>query len=277
VKNRSGIFFYITTWFVLLFFAFVLGYPILWMVFNSLKTPNEIYTKIWGPPSSPQWGNYVKAWVEADVGTLLRNSLIVAGSTVSLIIVLAALTAFSIAKIKFIGSRLLFGLFIVTMIVPQQILVVPLFGLMKSIGIINTYLSLILPYVAGGLPLAIFILTTYFHSIPDELIDASRIDGCSSMRILRIIVIPVSGPAISAVVIFQFLKSWNEFFLALIFIQKSNLRTLPLGIFSFTSRFITDYSLFFSVLSVSMLPVVVVFLIFQRRFISGLTAGALVG
>ena len=276
MKNESSLFSRIISPIALLFFAFVMGYPVLWMIFNSLKTRNEIYTNIWGPPHIPQWINYLKAWQEADFGILFRNSLIVAGSSVILITILAALTSFAIAKIRFTGSQVIFLLFIITMLVPQQILVIPLFRLINSLGLVNTYFSLIFPYVAGGLPLAIFIITTYFRGLPDELIEAARIDGCGDMRILLKIVMPLSWPAISAVVIFEFLESWNEFFLALVFIQKSELRTLPLGVFSFAGRYIIDYSLFFSVLSVSMIPMIFIFLIFQRRFISGLTAGALV-
>ena len=277
VKRESGAFPIAGSYFVLLLFAFFMGFPIVWMVFNSLKTHDEVFTNIWGPPDVPQWINYPRAWEQANVGILFRNSLIVAGSSVVLITLLAALAAYGISKIRFRGNGVLFILFIIAMLVPQQILIVPLYRLMKSLGIINTHLSLIFPYVAGGLPLAIFILTTYFRGIPDDIVEAARIDGCSNIRILWNIVLPVSWPAISAVIIFEFLETWNEFFLALVFIQKIDLRTLPLGIFSFMGRYMIDYSLFFSVLSLSMLPVIIIFLIFQRRFVSGLTAGALVG
>ena len=266
----------IITYFVLTFFAFLMGYPVLWMIFNSLKTQKEIYTNIWGVPNTPQWTNYVEAWVAADVGILFRNSLIVVIPSVILITVFAVLASFGISKIRFAGSKILFIFFIVTMLIPQQILVIPLFRIMKTLGIINTYFSLIFPYIAGGLPLAIFIFTTYFRGIQNELIEAARIDGCGNSRTLWNIVLPISWTAISAVIIFEFLECWNEFFLALVFIQKESLRTLPLGVYVFSSRFITDYSKLFSVLSVSMLPVIALFLIFQRRFISGLTAGALV-
>jgi ABC-type glycerol-3-phosphate transport system permease component len=255
----------------------MMGFPILWMIFNSLKTHGEVFINIWGPPATPQWSNYPRAWMAANVGNLFRNSLIVAGSSVILIAILAALASYSIAKIKFRGVRVLFILFIIAMLVPQQILIVPLYKLMKTLGIINTHLSLIFPYVAGGLPLAIFIFTTYFRGIPNDIIEAARIDGCRNTRILWNVMAPISWPAISAVVIFEFLETWNEFFLALVFIQKIELRTLPLGVFSFMGRYMIDYSLFFSVLSLSMLPVIIIFLVFQRRFISGLTAGALVG
>jgi len=261
---------------ILIIFVFIMGFPVIWMIFNSLKTQNEIYINIWGPPNVPQWSNYKKAWIAADVGTLFRNSSIVTVSSVIIITAFAALASFSIAKIKFRGSHILFPIFIMTMLVPQQVLVIPLFRLMKTLKIMDTYFSLIFPYTAGGLPLAIFIFTTYFRGIQDELIEAARIDGCGTLRILYKIILPISWPAISAVVIFEFLECWNEFFLALVFIQEESLRTLPLGVFNFSSRFITNYSLFFSVLCVSMLPVIILFLIFQRQFISGLTAGALV-
>lgn len=262
---------------ILVVFAIVMGFPILWMVFNSLKTHGEIFTNIWGPPTTPQWANYPRAWKTASVGILFRNSLIVTVCSVSFITILTAFASFGIAKIRFKGSRMLFTLFIVTMLVPQQILVIPLYRMVKMFGLINTLFSLILPYIAGGLPLAIFIFTTYLRGIPDELIEAARIDGCRDIRILWQIIAPISWPAISAVVIFEFLEAWNEFFLALVFLNRAEIRTLPLGVFAFMGRFMIDYSLFFSVLSISIMPVVVVFLIFQRQFVRGLTAGALVG
>ncbi len=230
------------SYFVLFFFAFIMGFPILWMIFNSLKTHAEVFTNIWGPPAIPQWSNYPRAWEQANVGNLFRNSLIVAGSSVILITVLAALASFSVAKIRFRGGQILFTFFIIAMLVPQQILIVPLYKLVKTLGFINTHLSLIFPYVAGGLPLAIFIFTTYFRGIPDDIVEAATIDGCSNLRILWNIIVPVSWPAISAVVIFEFLETWNEFFLALVFIQKIELRTLPLGVFSFMGRYMIDYS-----------------------------------
>jgi len=276
MKYKTGIYSRLGGYFLLLVFAFVMGVPVIWMIFNSLKTQNELYINIWGPPQIPQWANYPIAWSLADVGTLFRNSLVVSLTSVFFITVLAAIASYSIAKIKFKGSQILFALFIITLLVPQQILVIPLFKIMVTLGIMDTYFSLIFPYIAGGLPLAIFIFTTYFRGIQDELIEAARLDGCGDLRILTRIVLPISWPAISAVVIFEFLECWNEFFLALTFIQKSNLRTLPLGVFAFSSRFITNYSQLFSVLSLSMLPIIIIFLIFQRQFISGLTAGALI-
>ncbi len=274
--NKERLPFHLVCYFLLILFAFVMGFPVIWMVFSSLKTQREIYTNIWGPPAKPQWTNYLKAWKAANVGTLFRNSLVVTMSSVLLITIFAALASFGIAKIRFKGSNVMFLMFIITMLVPQQILVIPLFRLVKSFGIVNTHFSLVLPYIAGGLPLSIFILTTYFRGIQDEIIDAARIDGCGNIRILLRIILPTSLPALSAVVIFEFLECWNEFFLALVFIQKSNLRTLPLGLFTFSTRFITNYSHLFSVLSLSMMPVIIIFLIFQRYFISGLTRGALV-
>jgi raffinose/stachyose/melibiose transport system permease protein len=147
----------------------------------------------------------------------------------------------------------------------------------SRLHLVDTYWALILPYTAGGLPLSIFLLRAYFESIPQELSDAARIDGCSHTHAFVRVILPVATPALATVTILQFIGSWNEFFLALIFIHKTSMMTLPLGLQSFFYLYRVQWSYLFAALSMALVPIIVVYLLMQRHFINGLTAGALKG
>jgi ABC-type glycerol-3-phosphate transport system permease component len=160
---------------------------------------------------------------------------------------------------------------------PLIALMVPLFQTMRALGLLNTYLALILPYAAGGLPLSIFLLRAFFESVPREIEEAARIDGCSELAAFWRVVLPISGPGLATVTILQFLGAWNEFILALIFIRNQSLRTIPLGLQAFFFEYSVEWGYLFAALSMATVPVIVVYVLMQRQFIRGLTAGAVKG
>lgn len=258
-------------------FTVVVGYPVLWMILASFKTKTELYINIWGLPQSLYLANYEYAWRVSKMGNYILNSVIVSLATVAIILAVASIAAYAFAKFRFRGKNVLLYLFIFSMLVPSQVTIIPLYAVITQLKLTNTYFALILPYSAGGLPLSIFLLRAFFQSMPGEVEDAARIDGCSNFQTFLRVVLPVSTPGLATVTILQFMNAWNEFFLALIFIRRPELRTIPLGLQAFFFEFQVEWQYLFAALSMATVPVIVVYVLMQRQFIAGLTSGAVKG
>lgn len=255
----------------------VVGYPVLWMLLQSFKSKFELYSNVWGLPQQLFLDNYVQAWRIARMGTYIFNSLIVSISTVALVLVVASLAGYAFARFRFRGRGVLFYMFVFTLIVPVQVTIIPLYAVVSGLGLSNTYLALILPYAAAGLPLSIFLLRAFFQSVPREIEEAARIDGCTEFAAFTRVVLPISGAGLATVTILQFLGAWNEFLLALIFIRNPALRTIPLGLQAFFFEYSVEWGYLFAALAMATVPVIVVYVVMQRQFIKGLTAGAVTG
>jgi len=255
----------------------VVGYPVLWMLLQSFKTKFEMYDNVWGLPHQLFLDNYVQAWRIARMGTYIFNSVIVSVATVAVVLVLASLAGYAFAKLRFAGQQVLFYIFVFSLIVPVQVTIIPLYAVVSGLGLSNTYFALILPYAAAGLPLSIFLLRAFFQSVPREIEEAARIDGCSELAAFTRVVLPISGPGLATVTILQFLGAWNEFLLALIFIRNPALRTIPLGLQAFFFEYSVEWGYLFAALSMATIPVIIVYVLMQRQFIKGLTAGAVTG
>lgn len=265
-------------WLVLALGALAVIYPIGLFLINSVKTNAEF---VLTPLSMPQhWAfeNYVTAWNKANMSKLIGNSVLVSVSTTVLTILLSSMLAFGLHAFRFRGQGTIMAMVVMTLTIPAQVYIIPLYIVVISLKLTNNHLALILPYTAGSLPLAVVLFRNYFAGLPYELIDAARMDGSSSFDIYRRILMPLARPVIGAVGIFTFVGAWNEFFLALVFIQRKELYTLPLGTQVFaTSEYSTDFTLLFAAFSISMLPMVIVYLLMQRQFIAGMAGGALKG
>jgi ABC-type glycerol-3-phosphate transport system permease component len=196
---------------------------------------------------------------------------------VLLVLIIGILAAYAFAKIRFPGSNFILAGLVLTMMIRPVYTMVELFRLLRTLHLIDTYWALIIVYTATSLPLALALLTAYFRSIPQDLEDAARIDGASWLTVLVRIVLPLSGPVISAVVIFTFLDAYNELLMALILLKGEHNRTLSVGLANLLGKFYKDFPELFAATAASLIPVVVVYLIFQRRFISGLMSGAIRG
>jgi raffinose/stachyose/melibiose transport system permease protein len=262
---------------VLTAFTLVIAYPVIWVVVGSFKIGAEIYQNVWGLPATITWVNYVYAWTRAYIPDYILNSVIVSVSTVALVLALASAAAYSFSTFRFRGGYALYLLFVLLLIVPAPVSIIPLYVIESRLGLMDTYLALILPYTAGGLPLSIFIFKAFFDSIPTELRDAARIDGCTNLGAFLRVVLPVSTPALATVTILVFLGAWNEFFLALLFIRKPQLMTIPLGLQTFFYQYRVEWGYLFAALTMTVAPIIIVYLLMQRQFISGLTAGAVRG
>ena len=256
-------------------FAIVILYPFALMIFGSLKTETAFLANPVSPPATMDLGNYQFAWNEAHIPKFALNSLIVAAGTVLLTLVSGSLAAFALSLMRFHGRSWLYLAFVLLLTIPVQIYIIPLYVIIVRVHLSDSLAGLILPYTAGSLPLAIFLLKTYFDQLPSELVDAARLDGCSNRMILLKVVLPLSRPVLSTVTIFTFVQSWNEFFLALVFIHNPDLQTLPLGLQAFfVNQYETQFPQLFATLALSIAPVVLVYLFLQKQFIAGLTAGA---
>ena len=257
---------------------FVVAYPFLVLLYGSLKSEGDFLANPLSFPVAPRFDNYLYAWNAAHIPTYTINSAIVAFATVVLTLVLAATASYGLSQFRFKGSRFIYLSFILLLTIPVQIYIIPLYIIVVRLKLANNLLGLILPYTAGSLPLAVFLCRTYFDALPADLVDAARIDGCSHVRAFLYVVLPLAKPIVATIAIFTFVGAWNEFFLALVFIHDPNLATLPLGLQAFfINQYQTQFPQLFATLIVSIAPIVVVYLMLQRQFMAGLTAGAVRG
>jgi raffinose/stachyose/melibiose transport system permease protein len=256
----------------------VIVYPFFLMTAGSLKTDSGFLADPvgWPHPAHPE--NYGFAWQEARIPRFTGNSLVVAASTVLLTLGTASAAAFALSRGRFLGRNAVYLGFILLLTIPVQIYIIPLYVIVVRAKLADNLMGLILPYTAGSLPLAVFLFKTYFDQLPSELFDAARMDGCGRLMTFWRVALPLSRPILARVTIFTFVQAWNEFFLALVFIHNPDLQTLPLGLQAFfVNQFQTQFPQLFATLVLSMAPVLAVYLVLQRQFIAGLTAGAVKG
>jgi ABC-type glycerol-3-phosphate transport system permease component len=253
-------------------------FPFAWMIVSSFKTPQELYAipPTW-LPERLTLDHYRHVLGASNVPRYFLNSVIISVGSTLLALSLAIFAAYGFARFRFRGRRAGLMLILVGQLLPTAAIIVPLFVTLRYLGLVNTYLGLILVYLILTLPLSVWMLTSYFRAIPAELEEAAIIDGASRLAILFRITLPLSLPGFVSVVVYAFVTTWNEFILALVFAQDSRVKTLPIGIAEFTSEFNTDWGAVMAASMVMTLPVAVAFLVLQRLFVAGLTAGAIKG
>lgn len=265
----------VALWIALVAIAFVWVAPFVFIVFSSIKSKADIMKlSAFVPPSKVEWSNYVKAWNRGAFGTTFFNSIVITFLKVPIGITLSAMAAYVLSRTRFFAGRAMLLLVVFGTMIPFQVMLAPLFGLVNRLGLLNTYLGILLPYVAFGVPYQVFILYGFFKEIPRELSEAALIDGASHFTIFRRIILPVSLPVLSALVILDFVSTWNEFAMALVILQHKDMWTLPLGLMAFQGQHASDYGQLNAAITMTMLPAAIVYLIFQRYFVSGLTMGA---
>lgn len=253
-------------------------FPFAWMIVSSFKTPQELYAipPTW-LPARPTLDHYRHVLGASNVPRYFLNSLIISVGSTVIALPLAIFAAYGFARFRFRGRRAGLAFILVGQLLPTAAIIVPLFVTLRYLGLVNTYLGLILVYLILTLPLSVWMLTSYFRAIPAELEEAAIIDGASRLAILFRITLPLSLPGLVSVIVYAFVTTWNEFILALVFAQDSQVKTLPIGIAEFTSEFNTDWGAVMAASMVMTLPVAVAFLALQRLFVAGLTAGAIKG
>lgn len=260
---------------VLLLGAVAVFYPLAIMVMSAMKTESELMTDPLGLPRSLGIDNFRLAWEQAHFESYFANSLSVTAAATLLLVLAASLTAFVLARYEFVGNRWITLLYLAGLVLPLRMGIVPLFVLIRDIGLMDTRLGLILVYAAGGLPFSVFLMLNFFQAVPRDIEDAAVIDGCGPFRLYARIMVPLVRPGLASVAIYQLVGIWNDFFFPLLFIRQAELRTIPLGIARFFGEYETQWNLLFAGLTLAIVPTIVVFLAFSRQFIRGLTTGAI--
>ncbi len=261
---------------LLIIFAFAIG-PILTMGFNSLKNPADAGRNPLGLPSKAVWENYPNAWAKGNFRTTVPNSLILVSGTVVGVLLLGGMASYSIAKLNLPGGNLLTLYLLVISSLPIQLFLVPLFFLWRTLGLVNSLFGLILIYIATNSAFAIFLLRSYMIQIPSDFEDAARVDGASELQVFSQVVVPLSWPAFLTVGLVVGLNVWNEFLLATVFLTKRELYTVVTSYWNFSTQYGRDWGLTSAAAVMMIIPILVLFLTLQRRFIEGLTQGGLKG
>ncbi|MDP9382863.1 MAG: carbohydrate ABC transporter permease [Chloroflexota bacterium] len=259
---------------VLIFFALVCLVPFFWVIASSLKSNRELAINTLGLPVSYQWDNYADAWTRGRFGKYFLNSVIVSLPTVIGSVLLAALGGYGFARFRLRGGQILFYVFLLGLMVPFQSIMIPLFYILRDLKMLGTYWAFIIPSIALGLPFGIFFMRAFFIRMPQELAEAAKIDGASELQVFWRIMLPLATPGITSLAVFSFMGAWNSFLLPLIYMQREELRPLVLGLMFFRGRFTTNIPLTMAGTMIVMLPIVLVYILFQRKFIQGMTAGA---
>ncbi len=259
---------------VLVLFAVLSFYPILVMWLTALRPRNEALSNPFGLPSSIYLDNLTTAWTKGRFAAYFLNSVIITVPSVIGVVALSALAGYGIARFRFTGRMLIFYLILLGLTVPFQSVMIPLYYQLLAMGLLGNYLAVILPSIAFGLPFGVFLMQSFFEDMPKELHEAGRADGCGEWRIFWSIMLPLAKPALSTLVVFQFMRSWNEFLMPLLYLQAEELRPIPLGLMFFQGAYNRDIGLIAAGVSLATIPVILVYLLFQRQFVRGLTAGA---
>jgi len=262
---------------ILIIVSVVSIYPVLWMLFGSLKGTNEFYTNIWGFPASPLWENYILAWEKGGISTRILNSLIATFGTLLVVLPFTSLAGYAFAKLKFPGNRILFYFFMLSMMIPNGITAIPVFSVIINLGLLNTRLSLVIVLSSQAMGFGIFLMRAFFISLPSELEEAALIDGCTPFSAFVRVILPLAVPGLATQVIFTGMGAWNEYFMTSILMRSKNLETLPLGLVNFVGQYQTAYPQMFAYLSIITVPIIILYILGQKQFISGLTAGAIKG
>ena len=280
--KRSPVF-YILTRIVILFFMIIIIFPLLYTLSLSVRSPDTVYSaRYFLIPYEFSLQNYYDAFFYAEerlkvsFPRMFLNSIIVTTSSVFLIISLSIFAAFSFSHLRFPMKESLYNVMIASVAMPAQVLLIPLFYLLIYFGIINTYTAVILAYAGFLIPIGILILRMFFEQIPGELTEAGVVDGASDFQLLMRILLPLAKPAIATCVILLFLDTWNEFIYAMIFMQDPTIHTVPVGLAKIgTSRYHINIGTYSASVMITIIPVMLIFAIFQRWFIAGMTMGAL--
>jgi ABC-type glycerol-3-phosphate transport system permease component len=261
---------------ILMVLSVIMIFPWLVALSTALKAPGETNTNTSLIPRQLDVSKFAEVFQMADFGRLALNSLIITGCTVLLILFFASLAAYGFARLDFALREPLFFLLLTGLMLQSAAIMVPLYQVNVRLGLLNTHLAMIGPYVALGLPFAVLILRGFFEELPRELEDAARIDGATRFTIYWRVFLPLIRPALLTVGIFEGLASWNDFLLPMLFTSTHDMRTLPLGLLTFTQdNVVVRQEHRFALIVMMTLPVVIFFLLMQRQFISGLTAGAI--
>ena len=260
-------------------YGVIVVFPMVWLLYTAFKPTSELFASAWSLPVEWKLDNFVEAWSEARIGDFFWNSLFVTISTLLVQLFVGSMASYSLAKYRFRAQGILYYGFLAGMMFPLFLGIVPLFFLVKSLGLLDSHLGLIVVYAAFGIPFTVFVLTAFFRTIPTEIMEAGVMDGCGHFSLYWRIMLPLAKPGLTTVGIFTFISIWNEYILALVLLSSSHLRTMPLGIavLQFVQFYEVDFGALFAGLVIVMLPTLLSYVILQEQITKGMTVGAVKG
>src|SRR5262245_13756231 len=263
----------------LILIAFLIFFllPFIWMWSSALKTTLEISEDPFALPTAPHWDNLVRAWTIGKFGKYIWNSVVYSATIVTAVCFFSCLAGYALAMPPLPGRKAIFILFLLGLMVPFQSIMIPLYYLARDLHILGTRWAMIVPSIALSLSFGIFLMRAFFATLPGELADAGRIDGCDEWGVFRRVMLPLAAPGLMTLAVFQFLWTWNSFIVPLVLVQREELRPMALGIMFFFGRYTADRGMIAGGVTLGSLPIIVVYLILQRQFVAGITAGALKG
>ena len=274
-KQRS-IYSNIIVYLILALMVIITLIPFLWMLAASLKANKDVFNfPIEWLPRLPQWGNFKKIWVKIPLAVFLKNTVKLSVVVTFLQVLTSSFAAYAFAKLEFKGRKVLFLAYIATIAVPWQAYMVPQFIMMSKMGLNNTHLAII--FLQAFSAFGVFMMRQFYMSIPTELCEAARIDGLSEYGIWWRIMLPNAKPAITTLVIFTFVNTWNDFLGPMIYLTKTELKTIQIGLRMFTTQYTSDYALIMAASVVALIPVLVIFLSLQKQFVQGVASSGIKG
>ncbi len=259
---------------IMLFFSLVAVFPLIWIVYSSFKTRQEFSLNVLSLPTKLNFSNYIDAIKTSNMTQYMLNSFVVSLVTIFTVVVIGFMTGYFLSRFDFKFRKTLYAFFIAGMLIPVHGLLIPLFIQLKTLGMLNSKLSLIIAYTAANLPLTIFLVEAFVRSIPVEMEEAAEIDGCPIYITLWRIIMPMTTPVLSTSMILTFLNAWNEFPFAMIIMNSNKYYTIPIGMKNFSGEFSTDYTQLLAASVLATLPVIIVYLLVSDKIIQGMTAGA---
>ena len=277
-KNKQPV--RVSTVLIYVFFCFMMVRylaPIGWIAMTSVKDRASIYKSPFGWPTEFHWENYTAAWTGGKLGIAMLNSLFVCGITLILTIVIGSMAAFAIARLRWKLSGAAMVYILIGMMIPVHCVLIPLFVRFANIGLNNNLWGLIIPYLTFSLPTCVFIMSGFFRSIPNELLESACMDGCTIYQIFFKICFPLARTGLFVTGLMTFIGNWNELLLALVFVSDANKKTLPVALTKFVTPYQTNYDKMFPAIMIAIIPTIVVYCLFSNQIVDGLTTGAVKG
>ncbi len=271
ISGRIKFFFYL----FLFFFSLLTVVPLLWLLISSLKPHKQIIQNIFSLPTEWYFNNFLLAWELGNLGLYIVNSILYTLISSLITVYLALSIAYAFTKFPYRISGYINAFFMLGLLITVHAVLIPLFLLEVNLGIDNTYLGVILPYIAFGLPFLIYLATSYLKGLPDSIIESARLDGAGQIKIFHSIIIPLSMPIISTMLIFSMLGNWNEFIFVFVLTSDESLRSLPVGINAFAGGMARNYGLLFAALVIGIIPMLLFYVFFYNKIVEGVSAGAL--
>ncbi|MHB8279132.1 MAG: carbohydrate ABC transporter permease [Candidatus Humimicrobiaceae bacterium] len=263
----------ILRWLFLSVFVVYSLIPMVIVIFTSLKTPGEMFVNVIAPPKSFYFGNYINVWIGTQFWRFFINSLIISIPTVIIVVACSIFAGFAFAKLKFFGKNVIFFIFLIGLVLPIPSIMIPIYINLAKMGLLNTYIGVILTQVAIDLPFGIFLMRSFFADIPEDILESARMDGASEFTVIGKMILPLARPVIGALILIEFMWAWQSYLVPLFIITKDSAKPLTVAMSIFISRYSTSYTNIAAAAVIVFIPMALVFLFTQRKFMEGLTMG----